>query len=112
VAVKVTVDMSGVGAKLDSIAKDRGLGMFLATEAASGMEQYVPYRDGYLSKSAIPAPFSVSYGMPYARKMYYGTDFHFSDQGHAKATAEWDKAYVRAKGGDLGRAGTQYVRGM
>lgn len=111
-AVKVTVDMSGVSAKLDSIAKDRGLGMFLATEAASGMDQYVPYRDGALSGSATPEPFAVTYSTPYARKMYYGTDFKFSRQGHAKATAEWDKAYSAAKIGDLCRAGTQYVRGM
>ena len=111
-AINVTINMSGVSAKLDRIAADRGLGMFLATEAASGMDQYVPYRDGVLSGSAKPEPFAVTYSTPYARKMYYGTDFKFSQQGHAKATAEWDKAYSAAKGSDLGRAGTQYVRSM
>jgi len=104
--------MSGVSAKLDRIAADRGLGMFLATEAASGMEQYVPYRDGYLYGSGMPSAFAVTYTVPYARKMYYGTTLKFSDQGHAKATAEWDKAYSAAKIGDLCRAGTRYVRGM
>lgn len=111
-SVKVTVDMSGVGAKLDSIAKDRGLGMFLATEAASGMDQYVPYRDGALSGSATPEPFAVTYGVPYAARLYYGTDLNISKQGHPNATALWDKAYSAAKIGDLCRAGTRYVRGM
>lgn len=111
-AVKVTVDMSGVSAKLDRIATDRGLGMFLATEAASGMDQYVPYRDGALSGSATPEPFSVTYGVPYARRLYYGTDLNISRQGHPNATALWDKAYASAKGSDLGQAGTRYVRGM
>ena len=104
--------MSGVDGKLDSIAKDRGLGMFLATEAASGMDQYVPYRDGALSGSATPEPFAVTYGVPYAARLYYGTDLNISRQGHHNATALWDKAYASAKGGDLGMAGTRYVRGM
>jgi hypothetical protein len=112
VAINVTVDMSGVSAKLDRIATDRGLGMFLSTEAASGMDQYVPYRDGALSGSATPEPFAVTYGVPYAAKLYYGTDLNISRQGHPNATALWDKAYKAAKGGDLGMAGTQYVRGM
>ena len=111
-AVKVTIDMSGVSAKLDSIAKDRGLGMFLATEAASGMDQYVPYRDGALSGSATPEPFAVTYGVPYAARLYYGTGLNISKQGHPNATALWDKAYKAAKGSDLGQAGTQYVRSM
>lgn len=111
-AIKVTINMSGVSAKLDRIATDRGLGMFLATEAASGMDQYVPFRDGALSGSATPEPFSVTYGVPYAAKLYYGTDLNISGQGHTNATALWDKAYKAAKGGDLGRAGTRYVRGM
>jgi len=104
--------MSGVSAKLDRIATDRGLGMFLANEAASGMDQYVPFRDGALSASATPEPFAVTYGVPYAAKLYYGTDLNISRQGHPNATALWDKAYKAAKGGDLGMAGTRYVRGM
>ena len=58
-AIKVTINMSGVSAKLDRIATDRGLGIFLATEAASGMDQYVPFRDGALSGSATPEPFEI-----------------------------------------------------
>ena len=111
-AINVTINMSGVSSKLDRIATDRGLGIFLATEAASGMDQYVPFRDGALSASAMPEPFSVTYGVPYAAKLYYGTDLNISRQGHPNATALWDKAYKAAKGGDLARAGTRYVRGM
>lgn len=112
VDAKVTANMSGVSAKLSKIAKDKGLGTFLASEAAKGMDKFVPMRTGQLAGSATPSPFKVTYSAPYAVYVYNGRGKKFSHDKHPNATAHWDEAYKAAGGAsELGEAGTKYLGG-
>lgn len=104
------VNMGGVAAKVRQICSDRKLGAFLASEAASGMDQYVPYRTGALSQSVSTQPFRVHYGMKYATYPYHGRNMTISKQKHPNATSRWDRAYAIAHGQDLADAGTQFIK--
>lgn len=109
---KLTVNMSGVSAKLSKIAKDEGLGNELADQAAIMMDKYVPYRAGILSGSVQHKPFKVTYNTPYARRMFYGKGYKFSTDQHLNATARWDEAFKADGGSDkLGKVGTDYLKG-
>lgn len=104
-------DMSGAAAKLSRIAKDRGLGQFLASEAQRGMGPFVPFRTGALEASAVATPFKVTYTAEYATYPYHGRGT-IRQEHHPNATSRWDRAYAAAHGQELGDAGTEYVRAM
>jgi hypothetical protein len=108
--VKVELKFEGVHRKLDSIPKNDGLGLFLATEAMRGMSPYVPMRDGFLDASAVATPFEVSYTTPYAGIVYYGDGLKFSHERHALATSHWADAYSAAHIGELAQAATAYLK--
>lgn len=109
-AVKIKVDMKGVGEKINRIKADEGLGRYLANEALRGMDKYVPARTLQLSKSAqVSKPFHVRYGANYARYPFYGKG-HIHQDVHPLATKRWDRAYAAAHGDELGKAGTEYLR--
>lgn len=110
-SAKVTVDVSGVPTKTARLKADPTLGLFLATEAMRGMNDYVPFRTGYLSRSARAEPWAVTYSTSYARRVYYGTHLSFSRQHHGLATARWGDVYASAHAADLARAATRYLRG-
>lgn len=111
VDAKVKADLSGVSSKVARLSKDQGLGSFLASEAARGMDKFVPMRTGSLANSAQAKPFKVTYSMPYAQRVYHGSGLRFTTDKHPNATAYWDRAYVAAGGAKaLGEAGTSYMR--
>lgn len=109
---KVRADMSGISSKLARIAKDSGLGSFLASEAAKGMSKYVPRRTGALSHSAQASPFKVTYSMPYARRVFYGVGLNIRTDVNPLASARWSDKYVEEGGAEeLGKVGTAYLKG-
>lgn len=113
--VRVTVDFdaAGVSQKASKIKTDRGLGLFLASEAASGMRQYVPARTETLANSAkTNEPFAVLYDVPYAKYPYEGKNMKIRQEVHPLATSKWDEAYESAHKGDLARAATAYIKRM
>ena len=103
----VEVDVSGVGVKVGKIKSDPTLGVFAATQAQAGMEQYVPLRSGWLRRTANTEPWAINYTAPYAAKVYHGTDLHFTTPGTG---AYWDKAYTAAHKGELADAITAYLK--
>lgn len=105
-------DMSGVAAKIRKISTNTGLGRFLASEAQSGMDKYVPMRTGQLAHSAKISPFTVEYIAPYARYPFNGYGMKFRKDKHPLATSRWDRSYASADGESLGRMGTEYVKRM
>lgn len=109
---KVKVDMSGVKGKLNRICNNKQLGNKLSSAAAKGMDKYVPYRTGALSRSVRNTPFKVTYSTPYAKRVYYGQGMNFNKEHHDEATAEWDKAYKIAYGQDLAQIGTNFLKGL
>ena len=111
VEAKVKANMSGVASKVKHIASNRGLGMFLAGEAARGMDKFVPMRTGALASSASVSAFKVHYETPYAKYAYRGQGKKFSTDKHPNATAYWDRAYVASGGVEkLAKVGTAYLR--
>lgn len=99
------------------ISRDTGLGAFMSTEAAKGMEPYVPYRDGTLAGSADTSrPFHVVYGgaaSSYAGIVYSGTregkPIRIHQDKHPKATKEWDKRWYAEHGGSFRRSIMGYI---
>lgn len=112
VDAKVKANLSGVPSKLSRISKDSGLGTFLASQAAKGMDKFVPKRTGALAGSAVISPFKVSYVAPYAIYVYHGRGKNFSKNGNPNAQAYWDRAYMDSGGAEqLGTDGTNYLKG-
>lgn len=88
----VSVDFFGVPKKLRAISKDPRLGAVASSEAARLMNKFVPMRTGALSESADASkPWTVTYSMPYARRIYYGDGFNFSKEMHPNARSRWDR---------------------
>lgn len=106
----ITVDMSGAGRKVDALKSNKRLGDFMAAEAERGMEPYVPMRTGTLVESAHSRPFEIEYQASYATYPYHGRNMTIRTEMHKLATKEWDRAYADARGGDLGRAATEYLK--
>ena len=111
---RVSVDTSGIPSKLDRIKGDDTFGLFMANEAQRGMDEYVPYRSGYLARNSWSlSPWKVTYAAPYAAYVYYGVGIkHYTSDPHGHATKLWDSAYVRAHLPELCKAGTNYLRRM
>lgn len=110
--MSVKVNMSGAKAKISSICQNKQLGQFLASEAAVGMDKYVPMRTGALSWSVSVEAFKVHYNAPYATYPYHGRGMRFTKDYHPNATSYWDRAYAIAHGQQLGDAGTEFLRRM
>lgn len=75
---------------------------FLDNEVLKDSSQYVPFRTGNLMKSGITGTVigsgEIKYNAPYARRMYYGVNFHFRKDKHPLATAQWfEKAKAQYK---------------
>lgn len=66
---------------------------FLDNEVLKDSAPYVPMRSGNLMKSGqlgtTIGSGEVKYNAPYARRMYYGTNFNFSKDKHPQACAQW-----------------------
>lgn len=115
-AVNVTVHPERLQNVVRKIARDDGVGAFMASEAARGMDPYVPYRDGGLSESADPSrPFHVTYSTPYAAAIYRGIikgkAIHIHTDKHPRATKQWDKKWYQVKGASFRRSIAKYIEG-
>lgn len=109
-SVKVTVNTSGIQQTIRELARNSGLGHFMSTEAAKGIDPYVPYRDGTLSASVDTSrPFYVSYSTPYAAIVYQGKDMTIHKDKHPKASKQWDKAWWKEHKGDFCKAVEAYI---
>lgn len=112
-SVTVTVNTSGIQQTIRELARDSGLGHFMSTEAAKGMDPCVPYRDGTLSASVDTSrPFYVSYSTPYAAIVYQGKNMTIHHDRHPKASKQWDKAWWKEHKGDFCKAVEAYIERM
>ena len=73
--------------------------MWVDTTVIADCDQYVPFRDGFLAKSAILGTKigsgEVVYNVPYAKRQYYGMSFKHNKDKHPTACAQW---FEKAKG--------------
>lgn len=86
---RVNVDARGISEKAGN---DRQFWTFAATEWHRLYSPYVPMREGMLMNNVIIRPKEIEHAVPYARRMYNGTNFHFNRNQHPKASAKWDQA--------------------
>lgn len=111
---KVKADMSGVAAKIAKIAKDQGLKRVLASQAAMGMDKFIPKRTGALalSVSIDMSGSKITYNAPYAVYVYNGEGMRFNTNGNPLARARWNEAYMESGGREqLAETGTNYLKG-
>lgn len=87
----ISVDVSGVGPKVNRIKGNSELGTFAASEASRLMDKYVPFRSGALAASAVVKPWAVLYMAPYAPYVYDGRNMTFSKQFHPLARSHWEE---------------------
>lgn len=72
-SIKVTVDMSGVSAKIQRICDNSQLQQVMATAGLRYMNQhYVPFLDGALRKSGVASPGKITWSAPYAHRHWSG----------------------------------------
>ncbi len=66
---------------------------FVDSEVLRRCTPYVPFQTGMLTRSGelgtVVGSGEVRYIAPYARRMYYGTHFHFDRSAHPNAGAKW-----------------------
>lgn len=113
--IKVSVDFdgSGISRKLGGISENSKLGKFLASEAASGMDRYVPKRQSVLRGSVkTDVPFEVSYNTPYAHYIWEGKSkngaaLKYTEPG---AVSHWDKHYAKSHGRELAKAAEEFIK--
>lgn len=108
VSVTVSVDVSGVPARVRRICSNRQIGLFAASEAERLMKRYVPFREGILRASAIVSPFLVTYNTPYARIMWTGKMRGRSISYRTPGTVSHWERYIDK--GALARSITEYMR--
>lgn len=92
VKMEVTrVDINARGIS-DKAANDSAFWTFAATEWHRLYAPYVPMKEGFLTNNVIIRPKEIEHAVPYARRLYNGTNFRFSKNQHPNASAKWDKA--------------------
>lgn len=68
----------------------------LAHAAMAGMERYVRYDTGNMSRTAHVEADTVVYDAPYSVYPFTNTHNRVTRTGHPQATARWDRAYARS----------------
>ena len=106
--VNVTVDFDTY--RVVRRLNNEQFGTAIAQAAARGMDRYVPYRTGALSKNIKEEPFKVTYQEPYAGYVYYGDRMQFRHDVHPLATARWADVYARNQGQALARRVKQLTK--
>ena len=89
---------------------DDTVGIFTAETCGRYFNDYVPMKDGYLSQTYTTQPFKITYEQIYAHNMYTGVGYNFSTEKHSNATSYWDKAAMIAKGGQISKEITEFIK--
>lgn len=107
--MRINVIMGNPMVTIDRIFNNQ-VGLFTAETCARYFNPYVPFKQGHLSQTYDTEPNKIIYKMPYANRLYNGTNFNFSKQMHPQATSEWDKAGMAANRNKITKEITQYIR--
>lgn len=90
--IRVGVDVQVNSQKLgNAVMHDQTFWTFAATEWHRLYAPYVPMDTGMLTDTVSITPGEIEHTQPYARRMYYGENFHFHKTQHPQASAKWDK---------------------
>lgn len=83
--------------------------IFASSEARRLMDPFVPFRTGQLAKNVKVTEDTIHYLEPYARKMYYGENLHFTKDYHPLATAKWNEVAMTSQKDKLANAIKRYI---
>lgn len=100
-SIKINVKISDA---LKSRLKDinsPGTMLTIHNTLAKRCDPYVPYLHGPLSQTIHISSKGVTYTQPYARRQYFGDDFHHTLDKHPLASARWDEAMMRDHGDEF-----------
>lgn len=95
------VSIKLVGLNVNKVTKrilNDNIKLGIAKMVEGKMAPYVPREEGFLMENTTVEPDSITYEEPYAHRQYKGNKFNFSKEQNPLATAEWDKAMMKAKG--------------
>lgn len=91
IGLNVTVDLSKLKPNLDKRVKKMQL--ILDTQVIKDSNFYAPQMDGALQNSVLIASDigsgAIEWDTPYARKLYYNPDYHFSTDKNPNARGLW-----------------------
>lgn len=71
---------------------------------------YVPMDTGYLDQTVDITADYVHYKAPYAHRIWEGRGMNFSKDQHPLATSHWEQAMAKAKGDQLAKDVTNYLK--
>lgn len=80
---------------IDKKVNNKRLGLLIAHEWKRLINPYTPRDTGQLMNNVDELPFALHYRVPYAAKMYNGTDYKFQ-KINPYATHHWDIAAANA----------------
>lgn len=92
----MTVSFHGDGFKHKSSSERLKAGLYNATnQAGADMDQFVPFKSGYLSATGHAYANHLSWEAPYARAQFYGVIngspvVNYTRNEHPLATKRWD----------------------
>lgn len=94
--MKIKVDTSRVGKKIEEIKNRHDVGVFVATTVYRNYREFVPREEGDLENNVTIEPYQVTHTQPYAHRMYTH-DFNFRTVPHPKACSHWDERAYQVK---------------
>lgn len=102
--IKVNINERAIGDKIwNTDVWTTGLNWEIGKAFAKVVNPWVPYDTGHLSEnisyytSAASGGVEVVYEAEYARKQYYGEEFHHKTEVHPLATAKWDQVAMQTQ---------------
>lgn len=85
--------INNIAAKLVAakIKEDKQFWTYAAKRWKKLIDPYTPYDTGALMKTYYIRPNEIHYTVPYATRIYYGSEFNFKKDKHILATYMWDR---------------------
>lgn len=109
--VKIVMDKSGTIKHSLGFGRRHKVQIFVDNEIRKGMDDYVPFREGYLKNSAlksIAGSGKIVYDMPYGRKQFYEGR---KVEGKARGRL-WSYRYAELEGKALAARTQAYIRSI
>lgn len=94
---EVKINIPEIADKLDKLLVDDTTMLEVHQEFAKTIDPWVPYLNNPLSTTLDITPECVNYIVPYARRQYFGVDFHHTTENHPLASAKWDEVAMQTQ---------------
>ena len=109
-AIRLTVKNNVSPKKYRAILNNKALWVFGAAQWHRLYTPFTPMQSGQLANNIKIEPKRILHLVPYSKAMYYGEQYNFRKDKHAKATSRWDKAAKPTQFKKLVRAMDAYIK--